>query len=761
MIRRRVLLASVLLLFALPAASQDTGGPTDLWGRPVGTKAAPINYKWNPAVPKVGVDAAGGRGDMPYAPSFAVRMEWVRSTFGTGIGATGMQVVDLDGDGMKEIVSSASTRDFFANSFWTVIKRDGATYDHTWVSPLLTSSLSCVRVIQYDSDPALEVAVCSGSNIQIYDGKGLFVQRTIGTGAASIVGLNYSDVDRDGTPEFVFTDGSGLWIYDAVTGTQEFFGPSLGGSDVAVGNVDTDPDMEIVVGRGDSTGYVLNGLTRAIEWSNPSGFGQLVRLANLDADPALELVAAFAWSRITVYDVDIHTAKYEISTPIDIAAVQAVDVEGDGPIEVVYGDGQWGFVRVFNGQSGAFKWSVANPEHGITDIAFGDLDGDGVKELVFGAGYTSTGPDHLYVVDQPTQAIEWQSLDFSGPFYALDYGDVDVDGQKEILFGAFESDSGYGDGLYFVHDARTKRLEYTSGPSTGGSWNGLWRIRNANVDADPQPEIFITGSNAYDGMVICYDGLTHSEQFRTTPLDGQSVTALALADVDLDGRLEIVASVRKEHSGAPGTYVYVYDARTGALEWQSPSIGTYWANLSLLRVGNVDADPNPEIVVAEFGGGVSVIDGVTHVRQLESVDLNVTALEVKNIQGSSVAEIILGNEAGILFLIDPSTGGVVQTLGSYGARIRGLAFAQVGGTGALDAIFCAGGRLRVRYATTSGVVNWSGEFLGDLLGDQDGLLAADIDGDRVIEVMVNGDSRLYIYKMSAGPIPFPGGRWGG
>lgn len=757
MLRQKWVLMGILAALA----SQACGQAVDAWGRPVGTREEPIFYKELPPAASAQFGSFPGRQDTPYAPAFAVRLDWVRSTFGTGIGATGLRVADIDGDGVREIVSGSSTLGFLQNSFWTVIKKDGATYDHTWVSPLLPAGLSCLRVVQYDADAALEIVVCSGSIIQIYDGKSLYPQRTIATAASSIRGLCFEDVDRDGTREFVFTDGTNLWIYDSVTGAQEFYGANLGGSDTAVGNMDADVDIEIAVARGSNAGYVLHGATRVIEWTKPSGFGQLVRAAQLDADPALELVAAAAWNVITAYDVDLRSPKFDIATPNDIAAVQVEDVDGDGSNEIVYGDGQWGSVRVFNGQTGVFKWSVANPQHGVTDIAFGNLDAHPAKELVFGAGFTSTGEDYLYVVDGLTRAIAWQSVDFSGPFYALDFGDVDLDGVKEILFGAFESKSGYDDGLYFVHDARTKRLEYTSPPATGSSWNGLWRVRNAQVDGDPQPEVFITASNAYDGFVVCYDGLTHVEQYRTVPLSGLSVTGLQIVDVDLDGQLEVVATVQREHTGATGTYVYVYDALTGALEWRSTSIGTYWANLSLLRIGNVDADPNPEIVVAEMGGALIVIDGVTHAWQLETVDYDITALDVRNIQGSSVAEIIVGTQAGSLFLVNPVTGAVSQTLGNYGARINGLAFAQVGGTAALDSIFCSGGRLRVRYATTSSVINWFGELLTDKLGEQDGLLAADVDGDGVIEVMLNADSRMVIYKMSAGPIPSPGPVKGG
>ena len=131
MLRQKWVLMGILAALA----SQACGQAVDAWGRPVGTREEPIFYKQLPPAASAQFGSVPGRQDTPYAPAFAVRLDWIRSTFGTGIGATGLQVLDLNGDGVREIVSGSSTLGFLQNSFWTVIKKDGATYDHTWVSP--------------------------------------------------------------------------------------------------------------------------------------------------------------------------------------------------------------------------------------------------------------------------------------------------------------------------------------------------------------------------------------------------------------------------------------------------------------------------------------------------------------------------------------------------------------------------------------------------------------------------------------------------
>ena len=93
--------------------------------------------------------------------------------------------------------------------------------------------------------------------------------------------------------------------------------------------------------------------------------------------------------------------------------------------------------------------------------------------------------------------------------------------------------------------------------------------------------------------------------------DGLSIWGLQVADADGDGQLEAVIGTAREHTGAPGVFVHVVNAATGAFEWRSPSISSGFISLSLLRVAQVDADPAPEILVAEYGGRLLMFDGVT------------------------------------------------------------------------------------------------------------------------------------------------------
>lgn len=680
-----------------------------------------------------------------------VTQEWYRATFGVGIGATGLTVADLDANGTQEVIAAAGASGFAANTFWYVVSRQGSGYAQSWVSVPTSSSIHSLRVAQVDADAPLEVLVGIGNQVQVYDGSTKVLQQTITLPTSAPKGLTVADVDTDGNLELAFCDSSKLYLVDLATGAVEYTGTAQGGKDVAVANVDGDAALELIVANGTAAGLVVDGLSRTVQWSNASGFGDFVRAGDLDGDGLAEIVAGFTWTTgLRVYNGDTQTLVYSVPVS-NLAAVRIADVEGDGALELLYGDAQWGSVHVLTGSTGVKKWSLSNPEHGVTDIAVGNVDEDGAREILWGAGYTSTGEDHLYVADAVTRTRDWESQDISGPFYALSAGDVDADGSTELLYGSFESDSGYGDGLFFIHDGTTKALEYQSGQPTGTNWTGLWRIRSANVDADPQHEVFITSSQTYDGLIICYDGLTHAEQWRVR-LTAVSIRGMQLADVDGDGALEVVASVGIETTGAPGAFVYVYDAATGALEWQSPALSGSWQNLSLLRVADVDADAAQEIIVAHHGGSLWVIDANTRALELATANLNITALETADLDGDRRAEILIGTTAGAIQELDATTGAVKRTVLTSSGQINGLAVLDVSLDGVKDYVFASGERLRIINGDTL-TEEWNSGVIGTAVGAQDGLFVANIDGDSSLEVVVNtGVVGLMVYDVSAGEV---------
>ncbi len=456
----------------------------------------------------------------------------------------------MDADGVTEIVADSRDR-------WYVLSLQAGEYVPEWGSFRHPSAIQVLRVAQLDADPALEVILVLDTEIRVYDGASHVRERTFRTGIENILVLEAGDVDADGRPELVLSSWDGFFVLDATTGAVEIQHSAFIANGLAFAQIDADPALEIVVGIRYQPGWVVDGATGAVQWDNEDGFGDYVGAADLDGDGVDEIVASHR-DAITVYEADTQSVRYTVPVQ-DLGVVHAADVDGDAIAEVIWAPRRGWDVHVLDGATGAELWSVPNRDGSVTNFAVGEIDGDGSLEILWGGAFHSTAPDHLNVVDSGTHLLEWQSAALNGAMYGLDHGDVDADGAPEILSTTLDSEGGFEDGLYFVHNAVSHTLGSKVRPD-GDRHNGSWRVRADDLDADPQLEIVFT---AADGILIAYDGVSHAEEWRTEPIEALDYRSLEIADVDDDTRLEVVAGTGRLNTGASGVHLYVYDAATG------------------------------------------------------------------------------------------------------------------------------------------------------------------------------------------------------
>jgi hypothetical protein len=666
----------------------------------------------------------------------AARLVWYRAAFGSGIGAAGLAVGDIDADGDQDLVAAASAEGFLPNSYWYVIHPEDGRFEQRWTSIPFQTAIERTIVAQIDQDDPLEVLVASGGNLYIIDGRSHEIESSFVLPGEWVRELAVAQLDGDPAPELVHCDASDLWVHDLSTTELQLHRPGFGGYAMGVGEVDGSPGLEIVVGSA-SDGWMLDGETGEVEWDHPLGFGERLALGDLDGDGLDEIAAGFTWSGIQVWNGDTHAFAWE-EPVFNLGAILAGDVDGDGAIELLYGDAQWGEVHVLEGATGDERWSVANPEHGVTRIAVGDLTGDGAPELFFGSGYTSTGPDRLHAVDGTNGTVRWQSTDISGPFTGLENADVDADGVLELVYTSASSDSNYGDGLYFVHDSRTRRLEYQSPEPTGLNWTGMHALAVGNADSDPALEIFVPTGRSYTGVLQCRDGVDGGLQWEASLVSGLTFGALRVADVDGDGSLEVASGSVIRHSGAPGLYVQLHSAESGAPLWQSFDLRTILGgagSLDLLRVADVDQDGRGELLVAPRGAGLLAIDPVTGTIDLDATQLDVTALEL--LSGIDAPfSIVVGTTGGEILAIDPASGEPTTLAGPFQSAIDGLAAVDLFGDPSPDFVFASGDRLYLVDGGTLGV-EWVSPDLGTAVGRSDSLRVGDLDADGDQEIWVN------------------------
>ncbi len=436
--------------------------------------------------------------------------------------------------------------------------------------------------------PAGQVRVVSGED-------GAEIGRIEGVYTGDYFGLSVrraGKIDGDGTPDLLVNG----CLYAAVFG-----GPFLGPPDGPVLEWTGLPAARFgaavaVVGdaNGDGVGDVAVGAPGHGEGGSEAG---LVRLFSGHA-------GALLWERAG------ETAGAHLG-----AALSGVgDLDGDGRADLLAGAPQDGAVPgpglawALSGADGSVlrTWlgAAAGDEFGGAVSGPGDLDGDGVPDVAFGAPLAD-GPKvdggelraESGASGQPLLVLTGSSKQSHLGFAVAAAGDVDADGLPDLLAG--EPDAKVGTGQFvprpgFVHVLRGSgaAIHLLVGPDDGSNF-GAALSAAGDVDADGHADL-IVGAPIPGGMGGVFqarasvhagatgDVLAAFDEVDAGPSVGEAVSGGA--DIDADGRPDVLIG---SPSGWPGWGMVTLVSGDGL----SPSV---------LAVGSVAGD--------RFGAALAVAD---------------------------------------------------------------------------------------------------------------------------------------------------------
>ena len=239
--------------------------------------------------------------------------------------------------------------------------------------------------------------------------------------------------------------------------------------------------------------------------------------------------------------------------------VASGDVDGDGEKEIVTGPGNSAgpHVRIFE-KDGTVKYPgfFAYEEHfrGGVNIALGDLDGDGIDEIIAGAG-VGGGP-HIRVFDQLgnqklTPGFFAYAENFRGGVNVAT-GDIDKDGMDEIIAGA-----GKGGGPHirvFEGSGDLKPIQFFAfHPDFRGGIN----VAAGDFDGDGKDEIVASQASEGEAWVKVYRYNNNQDilgQFNAYGSGVEIGTHIAVSDIDLDGIAEIVTGAG--YGGGPHIRIF-------------------------------------------------------------------------------------------------------------------------------------------------------------------------------------------------------------
>jgi hypothetical protein len=624
---------------------------------------------------------------------------WAVSTMHGGLGY-GSIVVDED-RGVPEIYIAANY-----GQYWVALRYDGAsgTYVHRFVSTdfggfVFDPAIVKIRVgdVAGDADDEIVVALGDG-RIVLYDQSS---KAQVGAFATvdGLATVELGDLDGDGTDEIVVAHSGALRVYSG-SGDLLWSLSGPGGSDVAIAQLDADPALEIAC----VAGGVVDSGTHEVQWVPPAGGPVEVETADTDGDGLAELFVWGSIQTVRAYDVDLQLEKWALPVDASNGALLLADVDGDTLPETLVGEAQDHVIIAYDSVTRAVEGiQQLGTERGITDLAVGDVDGDGAVDLLWNTGYSDTGPDHVWVADWPTKQIAWKSDDLLGPMQGPEIGDVDGDGEPELVVSSRYAESGHRRGRILVFDARTRRLRASTPPGVHGETAfEVHTVRLRDVDGDGDDEILTGMGNPYRGIVHVYDfGESGSLDLVWESPDESifsGVYALDVVDVDSDGALELVCA------GAFNLYVYDYETR--GLEWVSLNLRSYFNDG--LEIADLDLDGALEMAVQGRDGDVYVFDGPT--KELEAVLFGPTSALALDTRVSPPALAVGTPEGEIVtyaFTTTPNPYPYVETarIAPSTERIDGVTYGATGRTWV-----GSGGRLREVDAT--GACVWASESYG-------------------------------------------------
>ncbi|MEZ5084399.1 MAG: T9SS type A sorting domain-containing protein [Bacteroidales bacterium] len=459
-------------------------------------------------------------------------------TFPFGVSYNGfVELSDIDSDNMQEIIHARSWQ------YITVYDADIQSPKYQIESDL---DIDALLVTDVNDDGIDEILYGDGQWGDIYCHNAVTqgLMWSVNNPEHGVTEINVADVDNDGTKEVLWgagcssTGSDHLFIHEIPSGNFEWQSKHLDGPfyAVEVADVDDDGDIETVtISYESNSGYdsgiisIFDANDGLLEWQCSGNYlGNIwtgvytIEIQDIDQDSETEIIIASG----DTYDGKIwiiNGATHEIESSYEFYAedldefyaLDVVDVDDDGQIECVVGEG--GYLHVIDPSNYSIEWSSVNLGYAQPrTIRVDNINSNSNKEII--ACF-----DHLYIFDGITHQ-QWQST--TSGFRDFDLYDIDNNTIKDIV-------ACKENGEIVIIDGETLETNVLVDDFS----ESIDAIKVVDISGDPLPELVFTSNGRIYFRTL--DG--NQMETQTFGTVAGAYSGMAISDHDNNGKFEVFA----------------------------------------------------------------------------------------------------------------------------------------------------------------------------------------------------------------------------